>query len=301
MITYVVGDLFQSPAKVLVNAVNMVGVMGKGISAEFKAHYPEMFAQYETHCRNGDLTPGRLFLYKTPHKWIVNFPTKQHWRSAARLETIEAGLQKFVGTYADQGFTSVSFPMLGTGSGGLNWENEVRPLMEAYLGSLPLMVYIHRYDVQDPFIKERAYPRTARTWLHNRPLFIGFFKFWRDLARVVKQREQFTTFGVQRNFRAVIEDGKRRSLTLYPADGASVFIPETMLADLWLYLHRAGYCAPHNLLGGLDQHTDYLFALFSEVAYVRPVLLSWDDRTRFTGLHIVPPPDKTGPAHSAAL
>ena len=143
MITYLASDLFQSPAQVLVNAVNTVGAMGKGIALEFKRKYPDMFAQYQAMCQQGEFGIGQLWLYKSPQKWVLNFPTKRDWRDKSRIEYIETGLTQFAKTYEAEGITSISFPRLGCGLGGLNWENEVRPLMEHHLNPLPIEVLIH--------------------------------------------------------------------------------------------------------------------------------------------------------------
>lgn len=151
MITYVSGSLFQSPAHVLVNTVNTVGVMGKGIAYQFKLAYPEMFKQYQAWCESGQFNIGQLWLYKTSHKWILNFPTKQDWRQPSRLEYIEQGLKKFVTMYPLKGITTISFPQLGCGNGELNWDKQVKPLMENYLSNLPISVYIHLYDAKMRF------------------------------------------------------------------------------------------------------------------------------------------------------
>lgn len=132
MITYLKGDIFSSPAQVLVNTVNTVGVMGKGVALEFKKRYPEMFSAYERVCKAKQLEIGKLFLWKGPEKWVLMFPTKVHWRNPSKIEYIEAGLQKFSATYADKGITSAAFPRLGCGNGGLDWK-QVQPLMEQYL------------------------------------------------------------------------------------------------------------------------------------------------------------------------
>ena len=145
MITYIVGDLFESSAQVIVNPVNVVGVMGKGLAKKFKQAYPDMFKQYKTLCNTGELDVGKLWLYKAPDKWILNFPTKQHWRQKSKLEYIEAGLKEFVDTYDTLGIQSIAFPMLGCGAGGLDWE-DVRPLMENYLGDLPIEITIYQYN-----------------------------------------------------------------------------------------------------------------------------------------------------------
>src|ERR1700716_765140 len=121
MITYVDGYLLQAPAQTLVNTVNTVGVMGKGVAKEFKAAFPEMYAEYRRLCELGKLRVGQLWLYKSPHKWVLNFPTKTDWRRPSRPEYVEKGLQKFVETYAQQGIASAAFPALGCGNGGLDW------------------------------------------------------------------------------------------------------------------------------------------------------------------------------------
>lgn len=142
MIIYVAGDLLKSNAQTLVNAVNTVGVMGKGVALTFKQAYPEMFTQYQALCAAKQFQVGSLWLYKSPDKWVLNFPTKTHWRSPSKLEYIEAGLQKFREIYFQMSITSIAFPRLGCGAGGLDWESQVRPLMERYLSALPIEITI---------------------------------------------------------------------------------------------------------------------------------------------------------------
>jgi O-acetyl-ADP-ribose deacetylase (regulator of RNase III) len=143
MITYVKSDMFQSSTKVLVNPVNTAGVMGKGLALEFKKRYPAMFEAYRTLCETGQFQVGDLWLYKAPDKWILNFPTKRHWREKSTLAIIETGLQKFIEMYAEAGIESIAFPMLGSGLGGLDWERQVRTLMERYLQPLPIEISIY--------------------------------------------------------------------------------------------------------------------------------------------------------------
>ncbi len=171
MIHYVVGDLFASPAKVLVNTVNTVGVMGKGIAKDFKRRYPDMFKEYRALCKQGRFDVGQLWLYKpdeldkTP--WILNFPTKKHWRKKSKIDYIEAGLKKFVSIYEAEGIKSIAFPMLGCGNGQLDWESEVQPLMEEYLADLPIEIYIHLYEPSQPS-KENT-PQQKGFWDEPRP------------------------------------------------------------------------------------------------------------------------------------
>ena len=148
MITYLKGDIFSSPAQVLVNTVNTVGVMGKSVALEFKKRYPAMFKSYERVCDEKQLEIGKLLLWKGPEKWVLMFPTKKHWRNPSKLEYIETGLQKFADTEVEKGIASIAFPRLGCGNGGLDWE-EVRPLMERYLERLSIPVYIYVGMYQD--------------------------------------------------------------------------------------------------------------------------------------------------------
>lgn len=142
MITYLEGDIFHSPAQVLVNTVNTVGVMGKGIALEFKNKYPEMFTKYKELCKNNSLSVGKLMLWYDSDYWLLQFPTKENWRNPSKIEYIEKGLATFVKRYSDYNISSIAFPKLGCGNGGLNW-TEVKDVMEKYLSDLPISVYIY--------------------------------------------------------------------------------------------------------------------------------------------------------------
>lgn len=126
------GDLFNSQCQTLVNTVNCVGVMGKGIALSFKQRYPDMFKRYQEICRQQLLNVGKLWLWKGDIHWVLNFPTKIHWRNPSQIEWIERGLDKFVETYHDKGITSIAFPALGCNNGGLSKE-VVIPIMEEKL------------------------------------------------------------------------------------------------------------------------------------------------------------------------
>ena len=146
MLMYIEGNMFESPAQVLVNTVNTVGVMGKGIALTFKKVYPDMYKNYRFFCEHKQFEVGKLYLYKTPGKWILNFPTKINWRNPSKVEYIEQGLKKFVLTYKDKGIKSIAFPKLGCGNGGLDFETQVKPLMDKYLSHLDIDVYVYLHD-----------------------------------------------------------------------------------------------------------------------------------------------------------
>lgn len=182
MLIYVKTNLFESPAQVLVNTVNTVGVMGKGIALEFKNLYPEMFQEYRRFCERGQFTVGKLWIYRTNNKWVLNFPTKRNWRNKSRLEDIELGLKKFVATYKDQGITSIAFPQLGVGNGGLDWENQVKPLMEKYLSRLPITVYIHLYSGKQSRPEYEDLKETKK-WLQSDPKMLSINEFKTELIQ----------------------------------------------------------------------------------------------------------------------
>lgn len=141
------GNLLDADAEALVNTVNTVGIMGKGIALQFKQAYPGNFRAYQAACRRGEVQLGRMFTYETgllgnPH-FVINFPTKAHWRARARLGDIETGLADLRHVVRDRKIRSIAVPPLGCGNGGLDWR-EVRPLIDAALGELPdvhVMVY----------------------------------------------------------------------------------------------------------------------------------------------------------------
>ena len=138
-----IGDLLQSGAQTLINTVNCVGVMGKGIALEFKKQFPNMFEDYALRCKRGEVRPGIPFLYREVFPpQIVNFPTKDHWKSVSRVEDIERGLQYLVEHYKAWEITSLAVPPLGCGNGQLEWR-EIGPMIYRYLGDLdiPVMLY----------------------------------------------------------------------------------------------------------------------------------------------------------------
>lgn len=143
MFKALIGDIFASHAQTIVNTVNCVGVMGKGVAFEFKKRYPKMFEDYAARCEHGEVRLGQPYLFRDASgASIVNFPTKSHWRAASRLADIERGLDYFVAHAKEWGITSVAFPPLGCGNGGLEW-NEVGPLLRMKLHDLAIDVEVY--------------------------------------------------------------------------------------------------------------------------------------------------------------
>lgn len=138
MITYLRGDILQSDAEALVNTVNCVGVMGRGIALQFKDSYPENFTKYAEACQRGEVRPGSMLTIDTGQLWpryIINFPTKRHWRGKSRIEDIESGLSALVQEIRIRNIHSIAIPPLGSGLGGLDWR-DVRPIIERSMEKL---------------------------------------------------------------------------------------------------------------------------------------------------------------------
>jgi O-acetyl-ADP-ribose deacetylase (regulator of RNase III) len=139
MITLTRGNVLEAGTEALVNTVNSVGVMGKGIALQFKRAFPENYEAYRRACARGEVEPGRMFVFETgwvsPPRLIINFPTKRHWRSRSRLDDLEAGLAALASEIRERGVRSVAIPPLGCGHGGLDW-TDVRPRIERALADL---------------------------------------------------------------------------------------------------------------------------------------------------------------------
>ena len=140
MIEYKTGNILAEDAEALVNTVNCDGFMGRGIALQFKKAWPDNFKAYASACRQKEVQPGRMLVFDTqrliPPRYIINFPTKVHWRGNSRIAYIEAGLKALVEVIKSRGIQSVAIPPLGAGLGGLDW-SEVKPLIERAMEDLP--------------------------------------------------------------------------------------------------------------------------------------------------------------------
>lgn len=134
-----IGNMFESSCQCLVNTINCVGVMGRGVALEFKKRYPENYFDYVKRCEAKEVKPGLPYFYQNKDRLILNFPTKDHWRMPSRLSDVEAGLDWFLAHYKESGVNSIAFPPLGCGNGGLDWK-DVGPLMYRKLKDLPIEI-----------------------------------------------------------------------------------------------------------------------------------------------------------------
>jgi uncharacterized protein YwgA/O-acetyl-ADP-ribose deacetylase (regulator of RNase III) len=188
-----IGNLFASQAQTLVNTVNCVGVMGKGIALEFRKRYPAMFQDYAARCQRGDVRLGRPYLYRTlVPPWILNFPTKDHWRSVARLDSITQGLEYLLRHYQEWGITSLAVPPLGCGEGQLEWRI-VGPTLYRYLNQLGIPVELYApfgtpHDELQPDFLAGAQPAPSRGRAAREPQRVE--PGWVALVEILRRLEQ---------------------------------------------------------------------------------------------------------------
>lgn len=318
MITYVKGNLFESPTKVLVNTVNTVGVMGRGIAKTFKEIYPEMFSQYQQLCERKQFNIGNLWLYKTSHKWILNFPTKKHWRQPSKAEYIDQGLRKFVSIYSALGVTSIAFPQLGCGNGELDWKSVVQPLMTKYLDKLPIDIFVYLYD-SDAFPPEHKDIEAMHLWLRSEPRSLAFEEMWNDLRQLIGSGLSLAALENPTNFAITVtskpEEGLKihvRSKTIWeflknllskfvPYNGkpriiapGEIFVPQQAMLDLWQSIRTYGFCVARVMPDGLDVLAPYVMALMARLDYMKTVKLSTSRQTSDVSeiaLQLFLPPD----------
>jgi O-acetyl-ADP-ribose deacetylase (regulator of RNase III) len=140
MIRYAAGNLLLADVDALVNTVNTVGVMGKGVALQFKEAFPANFFAYEEACKRGEAQIGKMFVTETGRldgpRWIINFPTKKDWRHPSKLEYVRAGLVDLVNVVREREIRSIALPPLGCGHGGLDWA-QVKQAIEAAMADLP--------------------------------------------------------------------------------------------------------------------------------------------------------------------
>jgi O-acetyl-ADP-ribose deacetylase (regulator of RNase III) len=196
MIKIIHGNLLEAPVEALVNTVNTVGVMGKGIALQFKRAFPQNFKAYAAAVKADQVSIGKMFVYDngvlSQPRFIINFPTKQHWRNASQLAYIDAGLEDLVQAIHAYGIHSIAVPALGCSNGGLTW-NEVQPRIEAALGGLT-GVEVHLYAplaTTEPVI-ELQIPAQKPSLTISRAiilrLFASYTAFGDDLGKLEAQK-----------------------------------------------------------------------------------------------------------------
>lgn len=150
------GNIFNSKADALVNTVNCVGVMGKGVALEFRRRYPEMFEAYKTICKKHALQPGQILPYTKKTPWVLNFAIKNDWKNPSKIEWIECCLDKFVKNYQRMGIKSAAFPWMGAMNGGISLD-QIKKITRTYLSNIPdISIEVYDFDktAVDPLFRK---------------------------------------------------------------------------------------------------------------------------------------------------
>lgn len=275
MLSYLKGDLLSSPAQVLVNTVNTVGVMGKGIALQFKNKYPDMFKAYQYICEKNLLDVGKLYLWKSPEKWVLMFPTKKHWRNPSKIEYIEQGLVKFVKNYERLGIESIAFPKLGCGNGNLDWKT-VRPIMEKYLKPLPITVYIYvdNYKLETPEHEDDTFV----DWLQSKPRDMSFKMLKEDLQRILTTNNDI-----------VCSDGTTKHIAwndnkIVIQNGHTIEINESDLFNFWEYIKNVGVIDIKKIPEMYIMYSDVMLEIFKKLKYLEPILVATSEEGLENGL-----------------
>lgn len=272
MLTYRRTSLLESTAQTMVNTVNCVGVMGKGIAKDFKEREPEMFSAYKKICDQKLLSPGKLWLWKGAKSWVLNFPTKQHWRNPSKIDWIESGLKKFVSSYEALGITEISFPRLGCGNGGLDWD-DVRPLMERHLKTLPIQVYIHDFtvDVGLPEHMETVAQKLKEESVDE----TSFDSFLSAIQRIVALSEdKFVEIDSKQPISAEMRDNYVLSVG---SNKARWDFETDDLRGVWIGLQK-GLLTKDKAAWSQEGSGDPLLSLLSVLPHVRPVQIQGIER-----------------------
>jgi O-acetyl-ADP-ribose deacetylase (regulator of RNase III) len=181
MIEFKQGNLLEEKAEAIVNTVNCVGIMGKGIALQFKRAYPENFRQYAKACKASVVQPGRMFTVATGSlfnpRYIINFPTKGHWKDKSKIEDIKSGLIALIAEVKQLGITSIAIPPLGCGNGGLNWA-EVKPLIESAGAQLPNVRIIIFEPVGAPAAEKMLVATKKPNMTRGRALVISLLELY---------------------------------------------------------------------------------------------------------------------------
>ena len=182
MIRFKTGDILAEDVEALVNTVNCVGVMGRGVALQFKKAFPDNFKSYAAACKRKEIKPGKMFVFETDilaPRYIVNFPTKRHWRTKSRMEDVEAGLNALVAEIEARNIRSIAIPPLACGLGGLVWD-DVRPRIQAALSGLAdLQVTIFEPDGA-PAAKDMARIRKPPEMTPGRAVLVGLLRRYLD-------------------------------------------------------------------------------------------------------------------------
>jgi O-acetyl-ADP-ribose deacetylase (regulator of RNase III) len=261
MLTYLRTSIFDSPAQTLVNTVNTVGVMGKGISKIYKDQYPAMFKEYKQLCDNGEIEIGKLHLWRGPNKWVLNFPTKTTWKKSSSIEYIRRGLEKFVSSYEKFGIRSISFPPLGCGNGDLKWP-DVQAVMEQHLKNLPIDIFIHDLQVAKGFIPEHQEKKSQAPYSSE--------EFLEDIKKLIyKNKGTFYTITSGEAFDVTKYDHDLMEIRRSQNKVERIPHPDKIFTDAWSQIQNGLYTKDFFTDEQSSRYRSYVFAILKDLPYIK--------------------------------
>jgi O-acetyl-ADP-ribose deacetylase (regulator of RNase III) len=246
--------------------VNTVGVMGKGIAFDFKKYYPKMFEEYKELCDTNQLNIGNLYLYKTSNKWILNFPTKEHWRSPSTVEFIEKGLQQLVQDALKLQISDIAMPKLGCGNGGLDWEREVKPIVEKYLKKSPINVSIYEFDKD--IVPEHLTQKDIESWLLCDPENLSFRVFFEDLITIYRKNTLFIETTILAKKEYIVTYDEDEKLFALQNDEDRFILSQEDIKGMFFTLKSLGKLCANDIYDDLFPYHNEIFDFFSNLNYV---------------------------------
>lgn len=185
MIEYKKGDILKEETEAVVNTVNTKGVMGKGIALQFKERFSENYRQYKKACEAGKVETGKVFVTETGQllnpRYVINFPTKEHWKNPSKMDYIYEGLEDLVRVIQDKNINSISIPPLGCGNGGLDW-NEVKPVIEKALADISNLHIVVFEPSNLVYKKKERKPKNKANVTPVRAMFLSIFEKYKELG-----------------------------------------------------------------------------------------------------------------------
>lgn len=262
MARYIKGDIFKSPAKIIVNTVNTDGVMGKGIALQCKNRYPEMFDAYKELCDSQCFDVGNLALWRGQERDVLLFPTKKHWRNSSKISYIESGLEKFIETWDKFNANTIAFPKLGCGNGGLSW-TEVQPIMENYLKRIPMQVTVY-VDVYEDTNHDEFQSTEIERCASGEYGTSGYEKFRIQLRNQICKLPVYEV------------DSKRH---LLEEKNGSLFIDEKciteeQLCDFWNWIRDTGVFKEEEIPARFSDFSDVFLYLMRGFNYISRIYIS---------------------------
>ena len=251
--------------------------MGQGLAQAFRKKYPSMFKAYKELCDKNQFSIGQLWIWRGANQWVLNFPTKKHWRYPSKLEYIESGLVKFVANYESRGVREISFPRLGCGNGGLNWD-DVRPLMEKYLGDLPIPIYIHDFeaDIGSP---------EHKLALMGKPYRRNFDALIEDIRSIcIESSGLFKTIANKTSFRVLVADDGGSNF-IDSNNEVNITVSTDELYEAWVMLIN-GPLGESRLVGEAKNASEYLLGLLASLPYARAIQLVKKDGERSVAIEL---------------